>query len=86
MHGIAPIPDRIKSIFSGRRAVKLLHVEDDADIHEIVKLSIELGGNMRDVMMPAMTGAETLSHMGKTPQIEELRAIWATAVINKAEP
>lgn len=83
--------------------IKLLHVEDDADIREIVKLSLELGGEFEviqcasgpealtrleqflpdvillDMMMPGMTGKETLSHMRKLPETQHTPAVFMTA-------
>ena len=82
--------------------IRLLHVEDDADIREIVKLSLELSGEFEvvqcasgpealarldvfvpdvillDMMMPGMTGKDTLSHMRKLPQTQLTPAVFMT--------
>lgn len=83
--------------------IKLLHVEDDADIREIAKLSLELSGEfdvvqcasgpdalaqldgytpdvvLLDMMMPGMTGKETLEKMRLIPQMASTPAIFMTA-------
>lgn len=87
----------------GVQMIKLLHVEDDADIREIAKLSLELAGAFEvvqcasgpdaiakldqftpdvlllDMMMPGMTGKETLAHMREMPQFAEIPAVFMTA-------
>jgi len=93
--------------------IKLLHVEDDADIREIAKMSLELSGDfvveqcdcgeqalektldyipdifLRDMMMPGMTGRQTLEKLrfmtarAQPNELEELRGIGATEVISK---
>jgi len=99
--------------------IKLLHVEDDADIREIAKMSLELSGDfvveqcdcgeqalektldyipdvfLLDMMMPGMTGRQTLEKLRENPdaifmtaraqpnELEELRGIGATEVISK---
>lgn len=86
---------------------KILHVEDDPDIQEIVKMVLEsLGGFeilqcesgqealaaacafvpdlfLLDVMMPNMTGPETLTHLREMPEFADTPAIFMTA---KAQP
>jgi CheY-like chemotaxis protein len=71
--------------------IKLLHVEDDADIREIAKMSLELSGDfvveqcdcgeqalektldyipdvfLLDMMMPGMTGRQTLEKLRENP-------------------
>jgi CheY-like chemotaxis protein len=83
--------------------IKLLHVEDDADIREIAKLSLELSGDFEvvqcasgpdavaqldtftpdvlllDMMMPGMTGKETLTHIRTIAQFARIPAIFMTA-------
>lgn len=87
--------------------IKLLHVEDDADIREIAKMSLELSGEfevtqcdcgeaaLRSVetfvpdvlllymMMPGMTGRETLEKMRQNPALANIPAIFMTA---RAQP
>lgn len=89
--------------------IKLLHVEDDADIREIAKLSLELSGAFEvvqcasgpdaldvvedfapdvillDMMMPGMTGKETLEHMRQMPTIKDTPAVFMTARAQEAE-
>jgi len=83
--------------------IKLLHVDDDADIREIALMALELFGEFEvlqcssgaeaiekavafgpdvfllDMMMPNMTGRETLSHMRKEPSLAHVPAIFMTA-------
>lgn len=83
--------------------IKLLHVEDDADIREIAKLSLELSGAFEvvqcasgpeaiaqldrfvpdvlllDMMMPGMTGKETLARIRDIPQFQDIPAVFMTA-------
>lgn len=89
--------------------IKLLHVEDDADIREIAKLSLELSGDfdvvqcasgpdalikvrdftpdvmLLDMMMPGMTGKETLAHMRQLPELAKTPAVFMTARAQAAE-
>lgn len=83
--------------------IKLLHVEDDADIREITKMALELSGGFEimqcatgqdaldivadfqpdvlllDMMMPGMTGRQTLDHLRQKPGLEDVPAIFMTA-------
>lgn len=83
--------------------IKLLHVEDDADIREIANLSLSLTGEFEivqsedgqaavaqietftpdviliDMMMPGLTGPETLEEIRKVPHLSETPAIFMTA-------
>jgi len=83
--------------------IRLLHVEDDPDIREIAKLSLELSGDLKivqcvcgpdaiaqlavftpdvlllDMMMPWMTGKETLGRIREIDQYKEIPAIFMTA-------
>lgn len=87
--------------------IKLLHVEDDADIREIAKMALELSGEfdvvqcdcgeaalrcvqdfvpdvlLLDMMMPGMTGRETLEKMRENPAFAGIPAIFMTA---RAQP
>ena len=95
--------------------IKILHVEDDADIREIAQLALGLSGDFEvvqsasgeeallmvqafipdvlllDVMMPGMTGRQTLERMREIPalektpnsEVEELRGLGAAEVISK---
>ncbi|MEP1765672.1 MAG: response regulator [Sulfitobacter sp.] len=89
--------------------IKLLHVEDDADIREIAKLSLELSGEFEvvqccsgpealvrvrdyipdvillDMMMPGMSGKETLAQMRHLPDLAKTPAIFMTARAQEAE-
>ncbi|QUJ76712.1 response regulator [Sulfitobacter albidus] len=89
--------------------IKLLHVEDDADIREIAKLSLEMSGEFEvtqcesgpdalklvetvtpdiillDMMMPGMTGKETLAHMRGMPHLKDTPAIFMTARAQESE-
>ena len=83
--------------------IKLLHVEDDADIREIAQLSLSLTGEFEivqsedgqaalaqvqtftpdviliDMMMPGLTGPETLEEIRKIPHLTDIPAIFMTA-------
>ena len=83
--------------------IKLLHVEDDADIREITKLALEFSGDfdvvqcvcgpdalalletftpdvlLLDMMMPGMTGTETLARIRAQPDLARIPAIFMTA-------
>ncbi len=83
--------------------IKLLHVEDDADIREIAKMALELSGDFEvlqcdcgeaalkcvvdfnpdvfllDMMMPGMTGIQTLEKIREIPGFADIPAIFMTA-------
>ncbi|MCZ4353548.1 response regulator [Roseovarius aestuarii] len=83
--------------------IKILHVEDDADIREIALMALSLSGDfdvtqcesgedaikavahlqpdlfLLDVMMPGLTGPETLEHFRKDPSLSEVPVIFMTA-------
>lgn len=87
--------------------IKLLHVEDDADIREIAKLSLDLSGKfdvvqcasgpealellrdyipdviLLDMMMPGMTGKQTLARIRDIPALAMTPAVFMTA---RAQP
>lgn len=89
--------------------LKLIHVEDDADIREIAKMSLDLSGEFEviqcecgedaleqvkdytpdvillDMMMPGMTGRQTLAEMRKLPHMADVPAIFMTARAQHAE-
>ena len=89
--------------------IKILHVEDDADIREIALMSLELSGEfdvlqcssgqeavakaaafapdvfLLDMMMPRMTGRETLDNMRKDAQLGNVPAIFMTARAQHSE-
>lgn len=89
--------------------IKLLHVEDDADIREIAMMSLMMSGEFEvvqcesgedalkhvkdntpdvillDMMMPGMTGKQTLEQMRKMPHLAEVPAIFMTARAQQAE-
>ena len=89
--------------------IKLLHVEDDADIREIAEMALSLSGEfdvsqcesgeealkfvadfapdvlLLDLMMPGLTGRETLVEMRKLPHLAEVPAIFMTARAGAAE-
>lgn len=89
--------------------IKLLHVEDDADIREIAHLSLGLSGDFEvvqsasgeealvavqdftpdvlllDMMMPGMTGRQTLERMRLMPELAETPVIFMTARAQNAE-
>mgnify|MGYP001028589784 CR=1 FL=1 len=83
--------------------IKLLHVEDDADIREIAEIALSLSGEFEvvqcesgeaalaqvenytpdvvllDMMMPGMTGRQTLEKMREKPELADVPAIFMTA-------
>ncbi len=83
--------------------IKVLHVEDDADIREISQMALALSGEFEivqsasgeealkhsgtfmpdvillDVMMPGMTGPQTLERMRQLPSFANVPAIFMTA-------
>ena len=83
--------------------IKLLHVEDDADIREIALMALELSGDfdvvqcetgeaalnqvqsytpdviLLDMMMPGMTGRQTLEKMREMESLRDVPAIFMTA-------
>jgi CheY-like chemotaxis protein len=83
--------------------IKILHVEDDADIREIAEMALSLSGDFHvvqsesgedalkmvqtlqpdvlllDVMMPGMTGRQTLERMREVPCAAHIPAIFMTA-------
>lgn len=83
--------------------IKLLHVEDDADIREIAEMSLSLSGEfdivqcesgeaalarvadytpdviLLDMMMPGLTGRQTLEEMRKMAHLAKVPAIFMTA-------
>lgn len=89
--------------------IKILHVEDDADIREIAQLALGLSDDFEvvqsasgeeallvvqaftpdvlllDVMMPGMTGRQTLEKMRQIPALENTPAIFMTARAQNAE-
>lgn len=89
--------------------MKLLHVEDDADIREIAKMALDLSGEfdvvqcecgedaleevrdyapdiiLLDMMMPGMTGRQTLEEMRKMPHLKSVPAIFMTARAQHSE-
>ena len=89
--------------------IKLLHVEDDADIREIAQMALDLSGEFHviqccsgeealaqvetytpdvillDMMMPGMTGRQTLEKMREKPAFAEIPAIFMTARAQHAE-
>ena len=89
--------------------IRLLHVEDDADIREIALMSLELSGEFEvlqcvsgedalaqasgfapdvillDMMMPGMTGRQTLEKMRADPTLAAVPAIFMTARAQHAE-
>lgn len=89
--------------------IKLLHVEDDADIREIAEMALSLSGEfdvsqcesgeealkfvadftpdvlLLDLMMPGLTGRETLIEMRKLPHLAKVPAIFMTARAGAAE-
>jgi len=82
--------------------IKLMHVDDDPDIREIVDMSLGLSGDyvvlqcesgeealaqmaaygpdvlLFDVMLPGMTGAETLAEARRAPEFRDIPAIYMT--------
>lgn len=89
--------------------IKLLHVEDDADIREIVDLALGLSGEFNvvqcesgeaaiaciktyapdvillDMMMPSMTGRQTLEKIRESTEFASIPAIFMTARAQQAE-
>lgn len=89
--------------------IRLLHVEDDADIREIAMMALDLSGEFEvlqcssgneaiskaaefapdvfllDMMMPGMTGRETLDQMRKVPALKAIPAIFMTARAQHSE-
>lgn len=89
--------------------IKLLHVEDDADIRQIAKLALEMTGEFEvlqcadgpaalaqlatfspdvillDMMMPGMTGKETLAHIRELPDMAQTPAVFMTARAQTSE-
>jgi len=89
--------------------IKLLHVEDDADIREIAEMALGLSGEfdivqcttgeaalakvenytpdvvLLDMMMPGMTGRQTLEKMREIPRLKSVPAIFMTARAQQAE-
>lgn len=89
--------------------IKILHVEDDADIREIAMMALELSGEFEvfqcssgqeaianavafgpdvlllDMMMPGMTGRETLDQMRKDALLKNVPAIFMTARAQHSE-
>lgn len=89
--------------------IKLLHVEDDADIREIAELSLSISGEfdiiqcasgaealdrvagytpdviLLDMMMPGMTGRQTLEEMRKLDHLADVPAIFMTARAERSE-
>lgn len=89
--------------------LRLLHVEDDEDIREVVKMALTLSSKfdvlqcpsgeealrhapgfnpdvlLLDVMMPGMTGPETLGALREMAQFRETPAIFMTARAQPAE-
>jgi CheY-like chemotaxis protein len=89
--------------------IKLLHVEDDADIREIAEMALSITGEFEvvqcdcgeaalakvadytpdvlllDMMMPGMTGRQTLEKMRLMPGMADVPAIFMTARAQHAE-
>lgn len=89
--------------------IKLLHVEDDADIREIAQMSLDMSGEFEviqcesgedalkavqgytpdvillDMMMPGMTGKQTLEQMREMPHLADVPAIFMTARAQQSE-
>ncbi len=89
--------------------IKVLLVEDEADIREIAKMSLELSGDIElvqcasgeeavhavrgfipdvlllDVMMPGMSGPQTMRKMREMPGLELVPVIFMTARAHEAE-
>ncbi|NUH63760.1 response regulator [Sulfitobacter sp. S0837] len=83
--------------------IKLLHVDDEADILEIARMALEISGGVEvvsclsgeralvaakqgapdvfllDVMMPGMTGPQTLAALREVPGLADVPAIFLTA-------
>lgn len=89
--------------------IKLLHVEDDADIREIALMALDISGEfdvvqchtgedalaqvrdytpdiiLLDMMMPGLTGRETLEKMREIPELASVPAVFMTARAQHAE-
>jgi len=89
--------------------IRLLHVEDDADIREIAFMALSLSDEFEvlqcvsgaealaqaadfapdvfllDMMMPGMTGRETLNELRKDPKLVAVPAIFMTARAQHSE-
>lgn len=89
--------------------IKILHVEDDADIREIAQMSLDMSGEfdviqcesgedalkqvegytpdviLLDMMMPGMTGRQTLEKMREMPHLKDVPAIFMTARAQQSE-
>lgn len=89
--------------------LKLLHVEDDADIREIAKMALDMSGDfvvtqcengeealerikdytpdviLLDMMMPGMSGRQTLEKMRELPALAHTPAIFMTARAQQSE-
>jgi two-component system phosphate regulon response regulator PhoB len=89
--------------------IKLLHVEDNADIREIAKLSLQFSGTfdvvqcasgeealervvnwtpdvlLLDLMMPGMSGKQTLLQMRLIEGLRDVPAIFMTARTRETE-
>lgn len=89
--------------------MKLLHIDDDVDILELTKMSLELSEDfdvvscssgkdallavkhfmpdvlLLDVMMPGMTGPETLEKMRTISGLEAVPAIFMTARLGESQ-
>lgn len=87
----------------------ILHVEDDLDIQEIARMSLEMVGQfsitqcdsgeaalarakdmtpdllLLDVMMPGMTGPETLQRLREMDHLKDVPAIYMTARVQPGE-
>ncbi len=83
--------------------IKILHVEDDADIRDIAELALSMTGEFHvvqcscgedalveierfqpdvlllDLMMPGMTGPQTLDRMRQIPSLANVPAVFMTA-------
>ena len=86
--------------------IKLLHVDDNDDILEIVKMAFEISGDIEviqcisghdalrvanefipdlfllDVMMPGMSGPQTLEKLREIPSLENVPVIFMTARVS----
>ncbi len=93
----------------GDLMIYVLHVENDADIREITKVSLELFGGILaiecasgedalsvvkdfvpdvfliDVMMPGMSGLQTLEKMREMPSLDRVPVIFMTAIAQVGE-
>lgn len=89
--------------------IKLLHVDDDADILEIAKMAFEIAGDidgfqcisgydalrevnefipdvfLLDVMMPGMTGPQTLEKLREMPGLKNVPVIFMTARVSTTD-